>query len=42
MLDAANKPLLDELARIRQLLEQQNGALKQPAAETEANRRETR
>jgi hypothetical protein len=39
MLAAANKPLVDELARIRQLLEQQ-ALSKKPA--TKAHTRETR
>jgi hypothetical protein len=41
MLDAANKPLLDELARIRQLLEgQQQPTSRKPL--TKAQTRETR
>lgn len=40
MLDAANKPLLDELAKIRQLLEQQQDVPKKPV--TKAQIRETR
>ena len=40
MLDAANKPLLDELAKIRRLLEQQQAEPKKPA--TKAQSRETR
>ncbi len=41
MLATANKPLLDELARIRQLLEQQQTtSSKKPV--TKAQRRETR
>jgi hypothetical protein len=44
MLMAANKPLLDELARIRQLLEkeQPKPETKPPSVETKARRRETR
>ena len=40
MLDEANKPLLDELAKIRQLLEQQHSEPKKSV--TKAQTRETR
>lgn len=42
MLATANKPLLDELSRIRELLEGQQPRKKQREGETQAARRETR